>query len=139
MSDLSKLKKFLDAPYRESDLDLYVRGSIAYQIRALREKLGLNQTDFGALVGMPQSVISRLEDTERGGVNTNTLLRIANHLGIGLNVRFCNFETVLDSDVSPAAFQVENINETVARLTAPSTQSANHAVSDNWHCHGCGH
>jgi transcriptional regulator with XRE-family HTH domain len=124
VSDLSKLKKFLDAPYRESYLDSHVRGSIAYQIRALREKLSLNQTEFGALVGMPQSVISRLEDTEQGAVNISTLLRIANHLGIALNVRFSDFETILKADVSPAAFQVENINDTITRLTTAPTKSA---------------
>jgi transcriptional regulator with XRE-family HTH domain len=117
VSDLSKLQKFTDNSYRVSYLEAHVKGGIAYQIQALREKLGLNQTQFGALIGMPQSVVSRLEGTEYGGVNINTLLQIANSLGIGLNVNFCNFETVLDTDVSPAAFAVETINETIGRLS----------------------
>jgi transcriptional regulator with XRE-family HTH domain len=117
VSDLSKLQKFIDDSYRVSYLDAHVKGGIAYQIQALREKLGLNQTQFGALIGMPQSVVSRLEDTEYGSVNINTLLQIANRLGIGLNVNFCNFETILNTDVSPAAFVVETINETIGRLS----------------------
>ena len=127
VSDLSELQKFLDSSYRVAYLDSHVKGSIAYQIQALREKASLNQTAFGQLIGQPQSVVSRLEDTEHGGVNVNTLLNIANRLGIGLQVRFCSFEAVLAEDVSPAAMQVENIQETVHRvrsaaLPAPSAR-----------------
>jgi transcriptional regulator with XRE-family HTH domain len=117
VSDLSKLKKFLDDDYRVSYLDSHVKGSVAYQIQALREKLGLNQTVFGALVGMPQSVISRLENAEGGSVNINTLLKIANGLKIGLAVRFCNFEVVLAEDVSPAALLVEGVSSTIQRIS----------------------
>jgi transcriptional regulator with XRE-family HTH domain len=128
VSDLSKLQKFLDDSYRVSYLDSHVKGSIAYQIQALREKEGLNQTQFGVLIGKPQSVVSRLEDTEYGSLNVNTLLQIANRLKIALNIRFCNFETILNADVSPAALTVENINETIGRLLAaaspPPTKNA---------------
>jgi transcriptional regulator with XRE-family HTH domain len=121
VSDLSKLQKFLDDLYRVSYLDSHVKGSIAYQIQALRETEGLNQTQFGALIGKPQSVVSRLEDTEYGSVNVNTLLQIANRLKIGLDIRFCNFETILNADVSPAALTVEKINETIGRLLAAAS------------------
>jgi transcriptional regulator with XRE-family HTH domain len=114
VTDLNKLKKFQHDSYRVSYLDTHVKGSVAYQIQALRTKLGLSQTEFGKLVGMPQSVISRLEDMDHSG-SVATLLRIANRLKIGLQVRYCNFETILDEDVSPTAFAVENINETIAR------------------------
>ena len=116
MSDLNKLKKFSNDSYRESYLDSHVKSSIAYQIQALREKAGLNQSDFGKLVGKPQSVISRLENTEYGGVNVNTLLQIANRLKIGLLVRFCDFDTILDLDVGPESMKVENIEETLRRV-----------------------
>jgi transcriptional regulator with XRE-family HTH domain len=116
VSDLGELQRFLDDSYRVSYLDSFVKGSIAYQIQALREQEGLTQTQFGKVIGMPQAVISRLEDTEYGGVNINTLLKIANKLKIGLEVRFCNFETVLATDVSPQALQVEAIEQTVRRL-----------------------
>src|SRR5687768_17724800 len=71
---------------------------------------------------MPQSVVSRLEGTEYGGTNVNTLLKIAIGLKIGLKIRFCGFEEILDADVSPSALAAENIQETVNRLgtqTAP--------------------
>ena len=118
MSDLSKLQKFLNDSYRGSYLESHVKGSIAYQIQALREKEDINQTKFGKLIGKPQSIVSRLENTEYGGVNINTLLQIAHALKIGLEVKFCNFETILKADVSPAAFKVETIHETLLRLLA---------------------
>jgi transcriptional regulator with XRE-family HTH domain len=121
VSDLSKLEKFLNDSYRASYLEAHVKGSIAYQIQALRENEGLNQSDFGGLIGKPQSVVSRLEDTEYGGVNVNTLIQIANRLRIGLVIRFCDFPVVLASDVSPDAFKVENIQQTMSRLRATTT------------------
>src|SRR5262249_38722855 len=102
VSDLNRLRKFLDDEYRTAYLDSHVKGSIAYQIQEIREKLGLTQTEFGELVGMPQAVISRLESAEGGSVNMNTLLKIANGLKIGLAVKFCDFGSILDEDVSPA-------------------------------------
>ncbi|UGA47228.1 helix-turn-helix domain-containing protein [Bradyrhizobium quebecense] len=116
MSDLSKIKKFLDDDYRASYLDSHVKGSVAYQIQALREELGLNQTAFGALVGMPQSVISRLENAEGGSVNVNTLLKIAHGLKIGLAIKFCGFDSILAEDVTPVGLSVENIQSTIDRL-----------------------
>ena len=126
MSDLSKLQKFQDDSYREAYLDAHVKGGIAYQVQALREKSGRNQTEFGELIGKPQSVVSRLESTEYGAVNVNTLVDIANRLKIGLLIRFCDFETLTVADVSPEAFAVENIDETINRLntlTPPQTIS----------------
>jgi len=115
VSDLNKLQKFLDKSYRDSFLESHVKGSIAYQIQALREKEGLNQTEFGKLIGKPQSVVSRLEGTEYGGVNVNTLLQIAYALNVALEVKFCDFGTILMSDVSPDGLKVENIYETINR------------------------
>jgi transcriptional regulator with XRE-family HTH domain len=105
-----------------------VKGGIAYQIQALREKKGVTQAEFGRILGMPQTVISRLENTEYGSVNINTLLKVANALKIGLEVRFCNFEMILAADVSPATMHVEDIQETIRRCVQaaiPSKQSAN--------------
>jgi transcriptional regulator with XRE-family HTH domain len=122
VSDLSRLEKFQNDEYRVSYLDSHVKGSIAYQIRDIREKLGLTQAEFGVLVGMPQAVISRLESGEGGGVNVNTLLKIANGLKIGLAVGFCNFETILKADVSVSGLSVESIAETVNRISSSAPQ-----------------
>lgn len=118
VSDLNKLKKFLDTDYRASYLEGHVSGSIAYQVQALRGDL--TQTEFGALVNMPQPVISRIENEETS-VNITTLLKIANHLGVGLSVRFCGFETLLAEDISPSGLAAESIQSTVDRLSSIST------------------
>jgi transcriptional regulator with XRE-family HTH domain len=143
VSDLRKLQKFLDDAYRASYLDGHIKGSIAYQMLALREKEGRNQTQFGELIGKPQSVVSRLEDAEYGGVNVNTLIEIASRLGIGLLVRFCDFETLLAANISPEGLAVENINETIQRRLQPSlaqtaayisapTMATNEGITATW-------
>jgi transcriptional regulator with XRE-family HTH domain len=124
VSDLGELKKFADPSYRESYLDSHIKSSIAYQIQELRKKLGFNQTDFGALIGMPQSFVSRLEKGEQGGVNINTLLKIAHRLGIALSVRFIGYEAVLAEDVSPSGLNVESIDETLNRRVATTYAAA---------------
>lgn len=103
---------FLDKEYRDAYLDGYVTGSIAHQIRALREKSGLNQKQFGDEIGKPQSVVSRLEDTEYGGITVNTLLDIAKARNVGLKVEFTDYVSLLRSDVSPRAMNVDTIHET---------------------------
>jgi transcriptional regulator with XRE-family HTH domain len=113
--DLSKLKKFKDKTYRDSYLQTQVRGGIAYQIRALRDKFGLSQTDFATKVGKKQSVISRLESTEYGRVSVQTLLDVACALDVALLVRFVSYPEFLDRGQSMAAsdMQPDTIEETL--------------------------
>jgi transcriptional regulator with XRE-family HTH domain len=128
VSDLnSKLKKFLDKNYRDSYLDSHVKSSIAYQIQELRGED--SQTDFGIKVGMKQTAISRLESGEGGGVNVNTLLKIASGCKVGLQVKFCDFETVLREDVSPSGLRVETVEQTIERLTPKLPTTTNVKVT----------
>ncbi len=94
---------------------------IAYQIQALREKIGLNQTRFAQKIGKTQSVVSRLEDTEYGRVTVQTLLDIACSLDVALIVKFISYPDLLrqTSDMSVRALQPETIYET---LSKPSPQ-----------------
>lgn len=124
MSNLSKLQKLLNKSYRDAFLESQVKGSIAFQIQALREQTGLNQADFGKLIGKPQSVVSRLESTEYGAVNINSLLEIAAALEIGLQVRFTDFNTILNTNVSPSAMVVDSIAETFERAVAVQSSPA---------------
>jgi transcriptional regulator with XRE-family HTH domain len=105
------LKPFLNKEYRDSYIEGHVKGGIAYQIQALREKSGLNQKDFGDQIGKPQSVVSRLENTEYGSVSVETLLDVAKALDVALQVRFSNYVDMLNADVSASAFKVDNIHE----------------------------
>jgi transcriptional regulator with XRE-family HTH domain len=92
-----------------------VRGGIAYQIQGLRQKSGLNQTDFAEKVGKKQSVISRLENTEYGKVTVQTLLDVACANDVALVVQFVSYPDFLarTSDMSEAALQPPTIYESI--------------------------
>jgi len=111
-----KLQKLSDKDYRDGFLETDVKGGIAYQIQALREKAGLSQEAFAKKIGTKQSVVSRLENTEYGGMNVNTLLEIAKALDIGLQIRFCDYIEVIKRDISPKAMKVDTIFETVEKV-----------------------
>jgi transcriptional regulator with XRE-family HTH domain len=123
-TDLSKLTKLSKSkPYRDAYLSGHVRTAIAYQLQALREMENLSQSAFAAKIGMKQSVVSRLENPKYGKVTIQTLLQIAIALDIALIVRFCSYPRFIKiiSDVSPAAFSVDNIHRSVTQLSNPNT------------------
>jgi transcriptional regulator with XRE-family HTH domain len=113
----SDLEPFLDKKYRDAYLDGYVKGSIAYQIRSLREQSGLSQSKFGKRIDKPQSVVSRLESTEYGALTVNTLLVIAKARNVGLKVSFVDYVTVVSDDVSPMAMKVDSIQESYMKCS----------------------
>ncbi len=110
-----------DKAYRDSYLSTHARSGIAYQIQALREKLGLSQYGFACKIGMTQSVVSRLENPEYGKVTIQTLLQVAMALDVALQIRFCSYPEFLAAiaDVSPAALAVDSIQETMKNVAAP--------------------
>jgi transcriptional regulator with XRE-family HTH domain len=115
--DRNDLTKFARKIYRDNYLQSKVRGMIAYQIQALREKTKLSQTDFADKIGKTQSVVSRLEDTEYGRVSVQTLLDIACKLDVALIVKFASYPDFLfqTRDVSVAALQPQTIYESLAQ------------------------
>ena len=115
MFGLKALKKFLRKEYRDGYLQTQVRAGIAYQIQALREKSGLNQTEFARKIGTKQSVVSRLENTDYGIVNVQTLLDIACAADVALIVRFASYPEFLmkNDDMSVAALQPQTIYESI--------------------------
>ena len=87
--------KFDDADFRHAFVEANVKRGIAYQLRALRNAEQMNQTQFGELIGKPQSVICRLENPHYGKVTVQTLIEIANDLDVGLIVKFVTHDRVL--------------------------------------------
>ena len=78
-----------------------LKASLADQIRDLRGNR--SQKEFGALIGKPQSVVSRLEKEDYGKVTLQTLIDIATRLDIGLVVQFVDFSAFLrTADDRPA-------------------------------------
>jgi transcriptional regulator with XRE-family HTH domain len=122
--DRSDLAKFDRKAYRDGYLQSKVRGMIAYQIQALREKVGLNQTDFAEKIGKTQSVVSRLEDTEYGRVSVQTLLDIACRLDVALIVKFASYPDFLfqTRDASATALQPQTIYESLAQSAKPAQE-----------------
>lgn len=112
------VEPFLDKEYRDAYLEAHVMGSIAYQTRTLREQSGLSQKQFGEAIEKPQSVVSRLEDTEYSGVTINTLLSIAKARDVGLNVSFTDYANVLKDDLKPSANKINTIYDTYKRCVS---------------------
>ena len=125
VSHLAELASLESKGYRDAFLETDVKGGIAYQIQALREKLSLSQKAFAEKIGKKQSVVSRLEDTEYGSVNVNTLLEIAKALDIGLQVRFCDYIDVLERDISPTGMKVNSIFETIEKIKNTNVKNFN--------------
>ena len=101
----------MDKDYRDTYLDGFVKGLVAIQIRALREQFGLSQVEYAQKLGMTQSVVSRLEDTEYGGITVNTLLKIAKENNVALNIGFTDYMSVLQKDLRAEALKVDDIFE----------------------------
>ena len=97
------LLSLMDLEFREAFKLENVYTSICFQIRALREQRETSQKELGRLVKpiMAQERISILEDPNADTRPTlTTLLRIADALDVGLDVRFVPFSKVLKRSVN---------------------------------------
>jgi transcriptional regulator with XRE-family HTH domain len=124
----------LNKAYRDGYLQSHVRGGIAYQIRALRTKIGLSQVEFAEATGKKQSTISRLENTEYGKVSVQTLLDIACATDVALLVRFVDYSLFLrtTADMSPQALGPDNIFETNAHAIVRGKTSILNRAFAGW-------
>jgi Helix-turn-helix len=87
-------EQFKKEKFRKSYFARQLKVFLAAQIRTLRGDR--TQTEFGELIGKPQSVVARLERESYGKVNLQTLIDIATKLDIALIIRFVNFSTFLE-------------------------------------------
>jgi transcriptional regulator with XRE-family HTH domain len=89
-----------DPEYRHAWNLENVYTGICFQIRALREQRELSQSALGNAAKMAQERISILEDPNADTRPTlNTLLRLADALDVGLDVRFVPYGTVIDRSI----------------------------------------
>jgi len=120
--------------YREAFVEESVYTFIAFQIRSMREGLSLSQKDFGRKVEMAQERVSVLEDPNPETKPTiKTLLRIANGIDCGLEVRFIPFSKVLDQSFksSPDELRVKTFDEEKEDLEAYETALWSSAFSES--------
>lgn len=117
-SALKRIKRFAKKEYRDGYMQGFVRSSISLQIRAIRLKLGLSQSDLAEVAKKKQSTISRLENSDYGKVSVQTLLDIASAADVALLLRFVSYSEFLsrNSDMSEKALQPETIDETLLSL-----------------------
>lgn len=118
VSDPNRLRKFLRKDYRDGYMQTQVQSGIAYQMQALRKKLGVTQLQMAEKLAKTQSVVSRLEDTDYGRVSVQTLLDVASALDVALLVQFVDYPDFLTrtEDMSEGALQVETVHESIFRL-----------------------
>lgn len=120
--DQKLLKRLAKKAYRDEYMAARVRSNIAYQVRGLRKRLNLSQSEFAELIGKPQSVVSRIENAEYGRVSVQTLIEVATALDIAVMVKFCGYPEFLQEtgDASSAGMNVETIGETTRKVEALS-------------------
>jgi transcriptional regulator with XRE-family HTH domain len=100
MSQLSLIKlgitkKLRDQGYRHRFFARMTQDEVAFQIRMLREKRGLRQTDLAKQAKMKQPFVSRIEQSEHASWNFQTLLRLASALDARLHISFEPMEDVI--------------------------------------------
>ena len=83
-------RRFAVKDYRDQFVAYHAQTLLAHQVRGIRGNR--SQDKFGAAIGMPQSVVSRLEDANYGKWTLQTLLAIAARTDRALIVRFAGFE-----------------------------------------------
>ncbi|HEY4901439.1 MAG TPA: helix-turn-helix transcriptional regulator [Terriglobales bacterium] len=113
------LESLKDREFRQAFNLENVYATICFQLRALREQRGLSQAGLGRTAKMAQERISILEDPNADTKPTlNTLLRLADGLDVGLDVRFVPFSTVLDRSVHTdiKGLEVPNFTEELPSL-----------------------
>jgi transcriptional regulator with XRE-family HTH domain len=98
----------------------HVDKGYAFQIREMREQKELSQTELGAMVGMNQNAIHRLESPEYGRATITTLKRLAAAFDVALIVRFVPFSQLInwisgtpfvDNGLSSASLAVPSYDE----------------------------
>ena len=99
--------------YRAGFVEEKISSGLAAQIRSIRERLMMNQTEFAKLLGRSQPWVSRLEDPNEPIPTIPTLLSVASKLDIGLKVSFVPFAELVDdmTKLSPDKLSVPAFRE----------------------------
>jgi transcriptional regulator with XRE-family HTH domain len=81
---------------RDRFVESHLSKTIAYQIRALRDREELSQSALAEKIGMNQNAISRLESAHYGKYTLTTLKRLASCFDVALIVRFVPYSELAD-------------------------------------------
>jgi len=106
-----------DSEYRHQFVEEEINVGIAFQIRSLRDRQHLRQTDLAKLLGdkRKQPLLSEWENPNYGKYTLGTLKDLAKAFDVGLLVRFVPFSTLVNwtvnltsDDIAPPSFGEEN-------------------------------
>lgn len=116
-----------DEEFRQQIVDEHVNEGIAFQIRSLRNKQELNQSELAKKMGKKQPLISSWENPDYGKYSLQTLKDLAKAFDVGLLVRFVPFSTLIDWTVNltpdiiaPASFRDEQSSHIAKQTFSPT-------------------
>ena len=128
MSMFSNLwEKLQEKKYCDSFVEGQIKTGLPFQIRAMRNTRGWTQADLGRRVGMPQAIISRIENPDSGHASLKTFLRVASAFDVALIVRFAPYSELASwvegkpyevRGLSPEYLAVPGFNDEVSRSQA---------------------
>lgn len=90
-----RLKKLSDVAYRNEVSALNIANLIATQIRLLREKNNMTQSDLAKALNTQQSAIARLEDPSYGKFTLKSIINIAKFFDVSVSLEMVSFSTHL--------------------------------------------
>ncbi len=93
-------KSLRDPEFRKQLIDEHINVGIAFQIRSLRNRQDLKQTDLARKLNIKQPLVSAWENPNYGKYTLNTLKDLAKAFDVGLLVRFVPFSTLADWTVN---------------------------------------
>ncbi len=106
--------KLKDKKYRDAYVLEHIKTGVPYQIQAVRKQRGWTQKELGIRADKPQTVISRLENTEYGNLNLRSLIEMASAFDVALLVKFVpfsrfvsEFENVSMDNLGASSFEEE--------------------------------
>ena len=127
--DFRLLGKMADEKYRHSYIGSHNRQILAKQMRLFRGDA--TQSEFGAKLGKPQTIVSRLENPNYPGWSLSTIFEVAQKLDVAVFVRFVDFPTFLtytrdmsDSALRPRSYDQQTLNDFVKAEVSNQKKSA---------------
>lgn len=116
-----------DEDSRQQIIEEHVNEGIAFQIRSLRNRQELNQSQLAKKMNLKQSQISEWENPNYGKYTLATLKELAKAFDVGLLVRFVPFSKLVDwtvnltSDIiAPPSFAEEQKHALTSGAGAPN-------------------
>lgn len=109
--------------FRDCFAEDQIRVRLALQIRALRQQRGLSQSQFGELVGMPQSSVARFENPDSGRLTLSSLFKIAAAFDIAFVGEFVDHKALLERtrSMTKERLEVESYTAQTLRAATPIT------------------